>query len=227
MRNISFLAMLVLLTSSAEASEKILLIGDSHTVMDFGATLSDELGHNTKRFAVAGTAANDWLPDKICKNVQTCQFTYGYATPKGSFSGPLRKSFPGISEALKITSAKIVIIALGTNDASQRCNAGYSQRVKPFGDLIDRVGKRKCYWVGPPSYSRGPVFESCHGLYNDFVAELKQVAEAGKCKFIDSREVLDDLTGKPIEADYEDEVHFSARLGQLWARHVAQKIVLK
>ncbi|MGZ3712205.1 MAG: SGNH/GDSL hydrolase family protein [Bdellovibrionota bacterium] len=209
----------------AYADEAILFIGDSHSVMSFGKSLAQSLGPSVKRYAVSSTTAADWLKRSICSSGKPCEFTYGYSTPAGDFAGPVPSDLGGINSLLASTSAKKVIIALGTNDANQRCRLTPSAGMKPIKALLKRLGSRDCLWVGPPAYKRGPVFDSCGEAYDLFVSRMESVIRAHGCRFIDSRRILDLQTQQPIEADLDDQLHFSYEKGQAWGEAVADEII--
>jgi hypothetical protein len=223
MRRLTVIALAVAACSSPRPS-KTLLVGDSHTLMTFGASLASELGPNVERYAVSSSAASDWLRGSICPAGEPCPFTYGYATPAGESIDPVPPSLHGVETLLAETDATTVIIALGTNDGDQRCLLPASQDVQPIAELVALVSSRTCYWVGPPRYRRGPVYDACGERFDTFTSRMAQVITTGGCRFIDSRQILDPSTGRPIEADLGDELHFGARLGHAWATSVARQI---
>lgn len=202
---------------------RALLVGDSHTLMTFGASVATNLG-NVDRYAVSSSAASDWLRASICPAGQPCPFTYGYATPDGESSDPVPPSLPGLKTLLAESDAKTVIIALGTNDGDQRCLLPAPQDVQPIAELVALLRGRTCYWVGPPRYRRGPVFDACGERFDSFTSRMAEVITAGGCRFIDSRLILDPSTGQPIEADYPDQLHFSPTVARTWANAVARQI---
>jgi hypothetical protein len=198
----------------------ILLIGDSHTVMSFGPALVAALPH-VQRYAVSASAADNWLNDKICPDPKACPFVYGYATPAGTSDKPVPASFRGFPTLLQKYNPGAVIIALGTNDANQRCRD--KNGMLPVMHLLDMAKGRTCYWVGPPKYTRGPVFEACPTI-DQFVDRMKIIVESRHCTFIDSREILDPVTKLPIEPNLDDQIHFDAQLGTYWGAQVASRI---
>lgn len=223
MRKFLFL-FLFLSTSPLLAKNKILFIGDSHSVLDFGQALAKTIPH-TYRYAVSASASSAWLRDRICPAGEECPYIYGYATPAGEeWNKSVPPDFPGFKLLLRKIKAETVIIALGTNDANQRCHLDLPEGVQPVADLLDLVGNRKCYWVGPPRYDRGPLYETCGENYEKYVEAMKKIIEERRCTFIDSRLILNPETGRPIEANTKDQIHFDVRLGAFWGHEVARKI---
>lgn len=218
-------AILLLATSRpCLAQPKVLFIGDSHSVMQFGHSLVEALGPQVQRYAVAAAAAGDWNKPYICAAGKPCGFIYGYSTPKGDrYNRPVPSDFKGLRGLLRSTQARAVIVALGTNDANQRCHLNPDQRMNDIQKLLATIGSRRCYWVGPPIYKEGPLADQCGPLYEDFVSQMKETIQS-HCTFIDSREIIDPSTSKPIQSDLEDQIHFSPELSVVWAREAAKQI---
>ena len=214
-----FLFLAALLSLPAQA--KTLLVGDSHSVGEFGATLENELPA-LKRYAVSGSRAGDWLKPKMCPRKEDCPYFRGYVSPKGYFPGEVPKTFLGLPRLLKQEKPDLVVVALGTNDANLHCRRATELGIAEITKLAGLIPAKKCKWVGPPVYTRGPLEKSCGADYQKFVNQLKAAVVASGCEFIDSREILDPKTGLAIEADSGDEVHFSAETARIWARSVAK-----
>ncbi len=220
-----FLLLFFTVLSQANADDKTLYIGDSHSVMSFGRTIVSALGPGTSRYAVAGSSAPFWLKKNICPAGEHCPFTYGYATPEGEHTGTVPADLPGIDELLIETKASTVVIALGTNDANLHCHSEGPEATQSISDLLGKLGGRRCFWIGPPKYTKGPVFNNCHESYNKYLAKMKNIIEGQHCKFIDSRKIIDPKTGLPIEANAKDKTHFDARLGKIWGRAATEEII--
>jgi hypothetical protein len=213
---------LAIILSLPAAAADTLLIGDSHTAGFFGQKLYKEI--DAARFAVGGTTALHWAQNEICPDQKKCPFRYGYATPaiptlKGGTPPPSHMA--GLIGSLKATGAKTVVVALGTNDANRSsCDPS---AIEPMMKLLKQLGDRPCYWVGPPLYRQGPLQQSCGKKYDAFVNEMKNRI-GDRCVFIDSRKILDPQTGRPVETDLSDKLHFSKRTGEIWAEAVAAEI---
>ena len=192
--------------------------------MSFGESVAKHLGPKTNRYAISASAALDWLNDPICPDSQNCPFIYGYATPQGEFNQVVPSDFLGIEGLLKKIRARTVVIALGTNDANQRCQMRPEESTKPLIELIHKLNGRRCFWIGPPKYTQGPIFDHCGEKYDIFVDQMKSVITTEGCKFIDSRLIKDPQTGLPIESNSGDLIHFDQRLGQYWGRLVVRRI---
>lgn len=214
---------LLSLATAAHSSPTIALIGDSHSVLSFGSTFAEAVP-GTQRYAVSASAAKDWLKPKICATSSSCDLHYGYATPEGNADGTPPPSFPGLKEILRNHQPAAVVIALGTNDASLNCQKAFGPALSDAKRLIQLARGKRCLWIGPPTYTKGPVHENCQANYNRFVDELKKTVAAGRCQFIDSREILNPATNQPMEANDSDQIHFDAELGAFWAKQALEKI---
>jgi len=199
------------------------LIGDSHSVLDFGATLEKEL--QLQRYAVSAAEAADWNLPVLCPDLTTCRLKWSYAIPiKGKIDGLIPGDFGGIDSLLKKYVGATVIVALGTNDANIHCHQPAAESMKAIKKLLGKIETRECYWVGPPVYLDGLVIEKCGKDYDPFVSTLKKTVEASRCKFIDSRQIKNPATGKPVVADHPDKIHFEAPLGTVWGQAVSAEI---
>lgn len=225
MRSLSLLCLLVSLPlCPAHAEGPYLLVGDSHSVMDFGRQLTQSLGgaSSVVRYAVAGASSRTWLNDPVCAG--RCPYTYGYADPSGPHNGTVPASFPGAASLLRRYPRHAVLVALGTNDANNLCHmAGQAGAMTAVNQLLAQLGSRPCVWVGPPVYRRGSVYAACGANYDRFVNQLATTVSR-RCQFIDSRRILDPRTGAPVQADRGDLVHFQRATAEVWARGAAALI---
>jgi hypothetical protein len=219
-----FAVTILLASINAQANEKLLFIGDSHSVMAFGRSVQERLGPGVRRYAVAASQASDWLNKRICPDAKTCAFTYGYSTPAGDFSGAVPSWMKGIDGLLNVIRPKTVVIALGTNDADQRCHLTTPADLDGVEALLRKISGRKCFWIGPPDYEVGPVHDACGVDYNPFVDRLRDRVVQHGCIFIDSRRFLNPATGQPIQSDLDDQIHFSDSLGRYWGERAAGEI---
>lgn len=203
----------------------LLFIGDSHSVMDFGKAAQAKLSsaYNVKRYAVCSGSAGTFLKAKVCPAGQRCPYVCGHSTPDGTFTKPVPSTYPGVDGMLsKEVPVDTVVIALGTNDGNNFCQ-NPSAGINKMRDLIGRLGGRKCYWIGPPAYGPGnDIWRACGKKYDQFVTQMRTAISALGCRFIDSREIVDPQTGKPIASDRD--IHFSKRLGTIWGQTAAAQI---
>jgi len=88
----------------------------------------------------------------------------------------------------------VVIITLGTNVMISNKPSRHMGWVRA---LIERVGNRACYWMGPP-----PVFEDKHG----FVDLLSK--QMGKCRYFDSNK---------LNIKKKKSFHLTKNQGEMWA----------
>lgn len=221
---------LFMFSGFTRAAETTLLIGDSHSVGHFGEALVKELGGRPKvaRYAVSAASAQHWAKNPVCPANEECPFVFGYATPEGPKPGALPADFAGLAGLVGQYKQGPVLIALGTNDLNRCKLAGKPAAMKHVLELLKKVpAKRKCVWIGPPLYTKGRVAENCGAHYELYVNQLRETIEASACDFVDSREVKNPATGKPVEADSSDLVHFEKAMAVIWAKGVAAKISLR
>lgn len=175
----------------------VLLIGDSHMTMAFGARLESVL--SAKRYGISSATATTWARDTIKNGV----YKWGYATPDKVSEKMLPDDFPGAARLIKQWSPDIVIIELGTNDADNYCQSGNVDGIRAL--LEQAAGTKKCAWIGPPQYNR-----SCQNSYIDKMADL---IGKSKCVYIDSRRIK-------VKANTSDKVHFTGEQAETWAATV-------
>ncbi len=227
MKNKYVLLLFLFLPSISLAFRKptLLIVGDSHSTMDFGSSMAAQLGasFDVKRYAVCSGSAPTFLKDKVCPAGTNCPYRCGYTTPDGTFNKVVPSTFPGVNGMLsKQTPVDMVVIALGTNDGNNSCRTP-SGAIQKMRDLIGRLHGRACFWVGPPAYGPGTeIYRVCGNTYDQFVSLMRTAVSALGCRFIDSREIFDPQTGKPIAADRG--IHFSKRLGTVWGTEAAKSV---
>jgi hypothetical protein len=151
---------------------RILHIGDSHVSAGFRSGLA-------RRLKQAGAVywPHCWVGSRSKSWIVS-----------GRFRGLLRKHLPDV-----------VVITSGTNMMSSHRPGRHAGWVQA---LIQRVGGRSCYWIGPP-----PLLSDEHGL-NEMLE-----SNSGDCRYFDSR-VLD------IEARDNGKFHLTRSQGEDWAELV-------
>lgn len=116
--------------------------------------------------------------------------------------GSRTKSWVATGKAKQLIRAfrpTVVVVTLGTNEMKDPQPARQLSWVRA---LVDRIGNRVCYWLGPP-----PVIEDANG-YNAYMAE-----HVAPCRYFDSR---------VLEAPPRDDgkFHLTREQGETWARLV-------
>lgn len=224
------------------ASDRILLVGDSHSAGAFGDGMAAAYGAQLHIYGVVGISAPAYLKDPVCGN-GSCPWTMGYRTPKKTFpyGSPFDPKFPGLRSLLNDVDPKAVIVELGTNDAGNCASPTPAGSMLKMVQMIQQKGAA-CFWVGPPVYLRGSApFSNCGERYNAYVDKLRDAINGAGCKFIDSRQIKDPRKtsaecAKPdnwknpepsrncsIQND-ADKYHFKKELGAVWAQGVRKQL---
>lgn len=94
--------------------------------------------------------------------------------------------------------ADVVIILLGTNEV---LNPKPEKLIKPIQKIVQQVGGRECYWVGPPLWKQDPVMLN-------MVQVLGQ--NTGPCRFFDSTPV--------VMERQKDRIHPTHEGSKVWAQ---------
>jgi hypothetical protein len=144
------LALLSLLFNSAAWAGKILFIGDSHSVGEFGVTLDGLLRQDPKNqvssLAFCGASSESWLygPKTKCG--------YRIAPPSGN---PVEKKSgqgPKLSELLSKFDPDQVIIELGNNDIGSSLSdaqiVAHIDRIT--STVVTALGPGRCFWISGP-----------------------------------------------------------------------------
>lgn len=221
MRNVLFLLMLLFLPFSIFAKElpkiktplqRVLYIGDSHSVGIFGHSITtlirDMLPKNVAFMAVAscGSEPRWWLDGKTTN----CGLRTLY--PNG-FDNEIHKAqTPKIAELLNIVQPKITIVQLGSNLLLMN-NEEREKATDEMMGLLEHKGGQ-CVWISAPdsrkfsSTELGNVYEL-----------LKKLAKKHHCKLIDSRK----YTKYPAGGDG---LHYGGKDGAPIAKYWAEKVFM-
>jgi hypothetical protein len=151
---------------------RILHIGDSHVSFGFKRALA-------RRFREAGATFK-----------------------QKSWKGSRTKSWVASGKARRLIAEfqpTVVVVTLGTNEMKYDKP---ERQLSWIRALVDRIGARMCYWLGPP-----PLIEDRRG-YNDFVSH-----NVAPCRYFDSR-VLE--VGRRSDGRF----HLTRAEGEAWAAMV-------
>lgn len=234
---------MICFSSPTHAAEKILLIGDSHTVGHFGDGMKAALGPDLLTYGAVGISAPWYLKDPVCAAGKPCPWKLGYRTPakKGAYGEKLPAGFKGLSGLLNEHEPATVVIELGTNDAGECKGATPAAKMLELVALVRRHGAR-CFWVGPPVYLEGSApFANCGDRYNPYVDKIRAAIDGAGCTYIDSRLIKDPRKTAAHCRDPQnwkesdpalncsiqndaDKYHFDALLGRHWGAEAARHV---
>jgi hypothetical protein len=243
---VRFFVLLILLLQlpAAFATDKILLVGDSHMAGALGDALVPLFGgpRLARRYGiVSATAKGAYVTnapvqticpegcEMVCPSTAPdCRYVKGYRTPKDSklMLGRVPENFPrmlGLLEEEK-QGLSSVLVELGTNEAIvMGCGKVAISWVTKLLAQAKSTGKR-CIFVGPPTYVDGPAIDSCKGVakYQEFVRKLLESASSQGCQAIDSTAVRD-AAGKPVLCKV-DGLHCQPGQAKIWANYVKSQI---
>jgi hypothetical protein len=177
--SILIIPLLIILISQSFAQDynqhnKVLFIGDSHSVGPFGTGLHEKLVDNqwyVHLLASCSSTPSHWVKGGFVSHCGTVEFKYN---SKNKLK--LRKTIP-LSLLFSTDKPDFVIIALGANLA-KTSKAKTGLQLKSIAQLLS--GK-PCFWIGPPDSPKLKVNQ------DTFVyPKLKEIIQS-KCKLFDSR----------------------------------------
>ena len=212
---------------NSTSADRVIYIGDSHTVGTFGQRLEKNLETvlgkvPVKRYGVVGSAAQHWN-QKDNSTIRKLSIGY-YCDGDGLVNGKAQKDFPTPSQLFQ-GAEPTVVIALGTNDLYSKCNVSdKTEQMAAVKELLAQLrAKSKCLWVGPTEQpATGVIAKKCgQPRIKTFIDNLKETVRA-RCTYIDSREIKS--KGKAILPNRSDNLHYSGELANHWADSVAVKI---
>lgn len=213
---------------NSTSADRVVYIGDSHTVGAFGQKLSKNLETVTgkspvKRYGVVGSAAQHWNKKD---NTVIRKLTMGYyCDGDGQVNkGAAKANFPTSAQLFQ-GDAPLVVIALGTNDVHAKCKiTDKAEQMSAVKELLSQVrAKSNCIWVGPTEQpTTGPIGQNCgQQKIKSFIDNLKQTVSQ-RCTYIDSREIK--MNDKPILPNRSDKLHYEGALAAYWANEVSSRI---
>ncbi|MCB0348344.1 MAG: hypothetical protein KDD37_05885 [Bdellovibrionales bacterium] len=200
---------IIVVGALANAKERVLYIGDSHTVGSFGTKLEDLLNQSfdTEAVGSCGAIARTYLRSLSTK----CGFRHSRKNPSHIKDIRAKEyATPNIDDLVSETPDKI-LIALGTN----YLNSGEAAIKKDVADILAKLpADSPCVWLGAPdiqSVQNKAKIDKVNSV-------LRSALEKTTCQFID----LKSLVSYPPSGG--DGMHFSAKDGRQLAERVSPKI---
>lgn len=204
------LVVMIFLLFKSLYAQNILLIGDSHTAGPFGQNLHKELSQyfNPITFGHASSAPIHWLGDT---NYYLSGGVFNNLTlNEVTLNNPINTHWrdkvrvPKLKELIvdvryhetwkkrvDFLNVDSVIFLLGANDARAISSqegvinpVEYRRRKKAIRDMIDLIGDRKCFWVGPPNGIKKSKQNqnTLYGFLEDSIGD--------RCEFFNSNHVM-------------------------------------
>lgn len=206
----ALLLAVLLLTAVRAGAEKILIIGDSHTVGPFGAALDQTLaakGNAVSMNAVCSATSSWWMGVKR-RPLSICWSIHPYGGKNAPGDGAPNVPVPTVKE-LADQGPEAVVVALGSNP-----DGGAADTASASEKLLALLPKNaRCFWVGPPPMPKR--LEFIDKLYAALPEALARAAQTGPaCALIDSRKLI-----SPKDASPND--HFYGPKATAWGKAVA------
>lgn len=195
-------------SSFGQESQRILYIGDSHTVGTFGAQFAKELAcafcGQVTRYGITGSAVFHWMgaswpptfANGCMKSVVSTNGNEAILKSSSKKRGDcVTANFPHFDKLLQ-DNFDAVVIALGTNDVVGYCPQTPAQQATAMGMVKQMIETAKrqaktCVWVGPPHFEKNSsVIRACKSQdrYDWAINMLRQEVEKNCCIYVDSRE---------------------------------------
>lgn len=198
------------LPKKSHAPERLLFIGDSHSVGVFGRTLTALLAENFPEVEITAVASCGseprwWLEGKMTN----CGFWTH--EPNGVESKVLKASTPKIDELLNRIKPKTTIVALGSNLVlmSEEDRETYTEKMMA---MLENKGGQ-CIWISAPD-SRKFKNADIKSVYE----LLKKLSKLHHCKLIDS------LKYTKYPSSGGDGLHYGGKEGTSIATQWAEKV---
>ena len=198
------------LPKKSHIQERLLFIGDSHSVGIFGRSLTELLQQNFPYVAITAVASCGseprwWLEGKATN----CGLLTHEAN--GFESKVLKGNTPKLHELLNKVKPKITIVALGSNLVLMKEEDRENYTEKMMAMVEDKGGQ--CIWISAPDARKFSASD-----LDDVYGLLKKLSKLHHCKLIDSRK----YTKYPNSGG--DGLHYGGKEGTLIATQWAEKI---
>ena len=192
--------------------ERLLFIGDSHSVGIFGRSLTELLQTNFPRIAITAVASCGseprwWLEGKAT----SCGLLTHQAN--GTEEKVLKGNTPKLQELLIAIKPKMTIVALGSNLVlmSEEDRKIYTEKMMA---MVEKKGGQ-CIWISAPDSRKFKTSD-----IDDVYMLLKKLSKSHHCKLIDSRK----YTKYPSSGG--DGLHYGGQEGALIATQWAEKVFI-
>jgi len=218
--------LLMFLFSPLIRAESILIVGDSHSCGQFGATMVKELsrkGHRVRLFCTVSSSAVHWLNGENPKN-QICN-TSSSADSDLKPCDELGK-IPRLDLILSRDTYDMAIVALGTNSLFS------SQAQLNYQNMAEIVALKipSCFWIAPPHLRPDQAKESnaetialMEKNLLKFYASLENRVSPS-CHFLNS--LIATQSGS-LGSATSDGVHRAAGAGKAWAEAILFQLPIR
>jgi hypothetical protein len=214
------LALLMSATPAAAwaAQSEVLVIGDSQSYGSFGSRLLSQLRKDkkisTSYYSRPGSGALWWM------NGDKAPEDWGsWNAPQGEpeLRVPQALATPKIENLISKHQPELVVVQLGGNMV-HLSDFTIRAQVKRLASKIRTKGSR-CLWVGPPPGDARP-----EPRFSEFYKVLKESAETGVCRFVDSRALINPV---PHGGDgrHLDTMKGGLKASKQWTAQVSETIV--
>lgn len=176
-------------------NERIVFIGDSHSVGEFGITLNSWLRSRPSAdfvfFASGGSAPLQWRNGIFTSKCALKDDSSRPTPPKKACSTLLTPKLSTLLASPESYSRSTVLIALGTNmsgKAEDRAN-----EIKWAKNLLNdvRTSGAQCAWIGPPdmSFYSTEQIETRYSIIRNAIDQEAEASLGTPCTLIDSRKI--------------------------------------
>jgi hypothetical protein len=198
------------LPTKSHIQERLLFIGDSHSVGVFGRTLTALLQQDFPVVAITAVASCGseprwWLEGKV---TNCGLWTH---EPNGFENKVLKGNTPKLDGLLNELKPKTTIVALGSNLVlmSKEDRETYTEKIMV---MLENKGGQ-CIWISAPDSRKFKASD-----IDDVYELLKKLSKLHHCKLIDSRK----YTKYPTSGG--DGLHYGGKEGTLIATQWAEKV---
>lgn len=220
-------------SSAALANVETLILGDSHVVGSFGATLHkifrEKTKEDTRTLGLAGASPSNF----VATNPKQRTLSFGFADRNNEnerlIKGGNSAELPELGPLLEKTNPSRIIIELGDNFAdyknpSANSDASAKKQVQMIiTELEKQKSKATCYWVTPTwtDKSGSKPYQKTNERLLKLIEIIKKNASP-RCTVIDSADGVG-LKKTDIQTG-SDGLHFDTTNGKKWADAVAARI---
>jgi hypothetical protein len=214
---------------------KVLQIGDSQTVGNFGDGLYNSFKNSTTIHSIglAGSSANQWSADNPIDRTLNQGYISRPEMKSISKSGTVEK----LSTLLDKNQPDMLIVELAGNFAGYRKTVDTPNEPsaddyakKQVQKILTQISLAKhkaqeCYWIGPTWTDKVDANGKPTSAYKKTNTRVKALSDliekeiAGKCKFVNSTTLM-----KQEEIKTADGLHCDKTSGNLWGKRAYENI---